>query len=177
MDDSHLDQAIDDVARDLTAHEPDPLFRARVIERLPVGRATRRWVWVAAAAAGVGTAAAVVFIARPVPAERDLPPLESSVAAPGLGLQVIGRSPGRPALQPPRRSPERLALRSPRRSSETLALEATASAVEALAPPRLEAPSITLEEIDAGKSIRISQLDPIAPISIAPIGEPEGDRR
>jgi hypothetical protein len=43
------------------------------------------------------------------------------------------------------------------------------SEVGALAPPPLDMPSIALAPIDRGDSIRLEQLEPIAPIDVAPL--------
>ena len=77
----HIDRAIDDTARALTAGEPDVGFRARVIARLDARAAARRRWWIAApitAAALIGIAL-ITFSGR----ERTGPAAENPVIARG----------------------------------------------------------------------------------------------
>jgi hypothetical protein len=50
------------------------------------------------------------------------------------------------------------------------------SFVASLAPPPLDVPSIVLPPLEAGASLDVSALAPLAPIVVAPIDQPEGDQ-
>jgi hypothetical protein len=47
----------------------------------------------------------------------------------------------------------------------------------ALAPPRLDVPSLALTVMPPGDSIQVQELETIQPIMVTPIGELQGERR
>lgn len=163
MDDNALDRTIDEVARGMTAGDMRRDFRASVIGRLD----TRQPRWVLPALGSLAAVTAIVVLAA-----------------------IIGRHPGAPpatagstteaALLPARPIPFAAVVRG--RGPETPTPERRVvpvreSPVAALAPAALEMPSLALTTLGRGESIRIEELEPIAPITVAPIGEPEGERK
>ena len=181
-----IDRAIDDVARRLTAGEPDGAFRARVMARIESGERARRWpgAWIMSPlpiAALIVIALAAAWSYRS-PQRLALQPPEGvalqqeTIARGEAPVQVVqpvppGRSPATFALRAPVPT-ERLALPSPARPPRARAMQP--SEVGALAPPLLNVPSIALAPIDRGDSIQLPQLEPIAPIALVPLPvEPE----
>src|SRR5262245_25466530 len=94
-DDEGIEAAIDEVARQMTAGEPDGAFRARVMARIDTRRRPMplRQALVAAIAAAAAIAIAVIVWLRPtqtaVPAHeaRSIP--SSVAAAPAVSLETI----------------------------------------------------------------------------------------
>jgi len=157
-----IDRAIDEVARQLTAGEPGGAFTARVMARIGRGESRRMWP---------------TRLMAPIPIAAMIIVLVAFWSYRGY------RSPDRLALRPApapsplrRASPELTQTASERRP-EKLALPSgpgrarpmQPSEVGALAPPPLRVPSIALAPIDRGDSIRLEQLEPIAPIDLAPL--------
>jgi hypothetical protein len=167
----------------MTAGEPDGSLRAHVMARIAAGDGGRgRRVWLAmTAAASAAALALAVFVARngwlnlqprstgtqealARPADRALSALPAGPALPARPADLA-----RPAGAPsPRRRPARPALQD---------RPAGPSEVAALAPPPLGVASISLAAIAAAESIELPELETIVPITLAPIGEPQGERR
>jgi len=158
-----IDQAIDAAARAMTAGEPSAAFRATVMARLDERRAPlMRWILSAAAVAAV--LAIVLFIPRDRGTEP--PPLASRAI---LGVVSV------PGTEPPARVKD-IREAAPA-GTRGVRFTERQSEVAALAPPALDVASIALAAIAPGASIQIQELETIAPITIAPIGEPQGERR
>ena len=166
MDASALDRAIDDAAREMTAAELDNAFRARVMARLDERRPYWQSPWVASP-----IAVAIVIVLLLVSTRSPRTPT-SSVAIGGGRVPLTARSiplattlpaPETPVVEPDKATTTRRASRD--------------SLVAALAPARLEVPSLALTAIDRGESIQVPELESIAPITVAPIGEPQGERQ
>jgi hypothetical protein len=176
MHDDHIDRAIDDVARELTAGEPATAFRARVMARLERGGSRRRWpAWLMTPlpiAAMILIALAAAWSYRS-PERLALHPGETRALHPGetLALRPVEKTairPGEKILQPAAARLARPTSPDPARARIT-----TRSDVAALAPTPLGVPSIALARIDRGESIQLQQLEPIAPIDVAPL-DPSG---
>ena len=168
-DDNALDRIIDDVAGRMTAGAPRGAFRARVIARLDDRRAwwLSPWAWSPAAAAAVVLVAVAIAVYRggpAAPASREHAVLASRSIVTSL------------AMIPPTRSIEANAA-APAATSSAPRRVTTASAVALLAPSPLEVPSLAISAMTAGESIQVPELETIAPITVAPIGEPQGERR
>ena len=203
MDESgndRIDQAIDEAARGLTAGEPGPGFTMRVMTRVH----HRPAVWnrrVVMAPLGI---AAVIAIASGVLVIRmsNIPPADAPSASSAIADAISQQRPAfaADALRGDEESKRRLApspstdsslqpalsrsLSAPPRSRGALsapagALSASAGApsfVASLAPPPIDVPSIVLPSLDAGDSLDVPALVPLAPIVLAPLDQPEGDQ-
>ena len=181
MRDDDIDRAIDEVARELTAGEPEGAFSARVVARIDAGEPRDRWF--PRSMMSPLPVAALILVA--IAAARWY--VREHHAGTVVRVEVStapqqARSPETLALQSPEErappSPERSAgILIARRSSVRLKADATyrsanapyGSDVDALAPPRLKIPSIALAPIDRGDSIQLQQLEPIAPIDVVPL--------
>ena len=188
MNESDLDAAIDDVAREMTAGELDPAFRARVLDRLEPGLRSRDWgfgIWVfgpsgrwRSALAGL-TVAAIIVAAVVVFRGRQegaitVSPIARAPAAPATPAQA-GISTSRPPLAGPPVAYRPVRLK-PDATYEGLAR--AMSEVDALAPPPLDVPSIALAGLPAPESIQLNQLQTISPIAVAPLAaDDQGERR
>lgn len=165
-----LDRVIDDVARTMTTGEPSGALRARVLERIaspPAASSIRRWTFFLSA-----PVAATIVVAIGIAIANRTGAPSRPVEAPTAGV-LAARSITLPIAIPELTSAPAPAPAARRSISTTVG----ASVVAALAPPRLEVSSLALSEIAPGESIEVPRLETIAPIAIAPIGEPEGDRR
>src|SRR5438093_12696906 len=81
--DAEINRAIDDIARELTAGEPDGAFKARVIARIESGESVRRtwraaWI-IAPLAAAAAIAIVVVMVSRPARDSRLMPAAAQTV--------------------------------------------------------------------------------------------------
>src|SRR4051794_5398372 len=186
----HIDHAIDDTARALSAGEPDAAFRARIVARLEEGGRSHRAWWIGApiAAAALIAIALVFFSARERTSPGEVRPDVARGEAPAAPRTQTSTpavdastSPERAAEQTPRQT--RLRTRAANAASvkestprgegirERRAAEDAGgpSPVTQLAPPPLEVPSIAVAPIDGGPSLQLDQLAPIAPIAVAPL--------
>jgi len=164
-----FDSAIDDVVRDMIGGDPDPSFRARVMERLGERPSPWRSVWILSPVA----VAAVLFFA--VIVQRDATPPAAPGAPTGARPVLSARTisavgPARVAQPTGAGTLERNA---PSAQTGTLFL----SPVAALAPARLEVPSLVITAMDSGPSLQVPELETLTPMAVTPIGEPQGDRR
>src|SRR5262245_39824626 len=174
LEDETLDRAIDRAARELTAGEPNASFRTRVMDRIGE-RSTWRspWVW-----APIAAAAVVAIAVMPRGPQRAEPPVLLASHSTSLALSVCGLEPtlAREALVAPVSGnvpgvvPRDAAPRVRRPRSAD-------SAVAALAPDPLSTPSLAVDPIGPADSIRVTELETITTITVAPIGEPQGERR
>ncbi len=158
-----LDRVIEDVARSLTAGEPRPDFRARVLDRVTAADA-RRWpaatAWGFRAAAGAAAIAIVAMVGTLTRAPRG-PQTAADLAR---HTEVAGIAPGAAAAVTPATYASRsVAVRPSRARSAARApalVEWRARAVPALIQP---------------EALSVSQLS-VAPLGIAPmVIEPIGD--
>lgn len=159
--DNAIDRAIEQAARELIAGEPSPAFRAHVIERLDERHGILRSAWLLPPIA----VAVVVLIAFSLRTPSSEHPDHEELHA--RAIHLIASVPDRPA--------PRLAPATELRHDPTPV--AGESVVAALAPPQLEMPSLVLTEMPVGESIGIPELETIAPITVAPIGDPQGEHR
>jgi hypothetical protein len=156
-----IDRAIAQVARELIAGEPSPAFRVRVIARLDERRPIRRSVWLLSPIA----VAAIVLIVLALRTPPSAPRRQDELAARAMYFTVS---------VPDRAAPP---LTVPIETEPPPIPVAGQSVVAALAPPPLEVASLMLTEMPVGESIEIPELETIAPITVAPIGEPQGGPR
>ena len=167
MRDNAVDRAIDEVAAEMTAGQPGPAFRREVEKRLDQRRDVRWWWMVSPIAALAVLVCAVWF--GPEVIRSSKPPADISRRAPLTsrsialeGVTVAGQEPIAALAQP---------------SSQLARSQAMDSAIAALAPPRLDIPPLTVDALGPGESIHVSSLETIAPITLAPIGAPQGEPR
>lgn len=161
--DNAIDRAIEQAARELIAGEPSPAFRVRVIARLDERGGIPRSAWLLSPIA----VAAVVLIALSLRTPISDPPAREELRA--RAIHLIASVPDRPALL--------VTPASEIRHDPTPTPVAGQSMVAGLAPPRLEVPSLVLTEMPVGESIEIPELETITPITVAPIGNPQGEPR
>jgi hypothetical protein len=159
--DNAIDRAIEQAARELIAGEPSPAFRVRVMARLGERRGIPRSAWLLSPIA----VAAVVLIALSLRTPVSHPPAHEELRT--RAIDLIASVPDRPV---PLVTPAIEIRRDP-------TPVAGQSVVAALAPPQLEVPSLVLTEMPVGESIGIPELETIAPITVAPIGDPQGEHR
>jgi hypothetical protein len=184
----HIDRAIDDAARALTAGEPGAAFRARIVARLEDGGPSRRAWWIGAPIAAAAAIAIVVALVSgrgqtsPAAVKPAVAPVETA-SAPRM-QRAAPRVDTSPSLEqttaanagakgPPRR--ERVHERGAASDASNT------SAVTQLAPSPLDIPSIVVEPIEGGPTLQLDQLEPIAPIAVAPLDdqdrEPQNQNR
>jgi len=170
MDDSAIDRAIDETARAMTAGEPGGALRARVMERIGERPAVVRPMWIVWPT--VATAAAIalaVFIGRGTLSPQRTSP---APAATTQAARVDLRARQLPAIgSMPREAAGRREAGNVRQAVHP----AGDSQLAALAPPPLEVPSSLALTAMQPESIHVQQLETIAPITVAPIGEPQGE--
>jgi hypothetical protein len=182
--DGRIDAAIDEVVRRMTEGAPDSSFKARVLARVDDHRPIHgRLVWMLSplVVAALVIVAVIVFRqserqSQPVPnatrsdnraktvdAARDREPANDAATAtrPGETVASQTHAPAHPAAS---RRPQRAAIAS-----------TSSREVDALAPPPLEVESIRLAALPPANSIRVAPLETIAPIDVAPLGEPDDD--
>jgi hypothetical protein len=158
--DNAIDRAIEQAARELIAGEPSPAFRVRVIARLGERRGIPRSAWLLSPIA----VAAVVLIALSLRTPVSDPPAHEELRT--RAIDLIASGPDRPV---PLVTPAIEIRQDPTPVGQ--------SVVAALAPPQLEVPSLVLTAMPVGESIEIPELETIAPITVAPIGDPQGEHR
>jgi len=170
MNDSALDRfdrAIDDAARQLTAGDPPPHFRAAVMAR--VGKrsgADRRWLIVPLAAAA---ALAGLFVIERAPRSDEIP-MRPVVRH---GDIALGRTVDAPfATSTAVKTPATTVGTAPRRLRPAVI---DPSPVTAMAPAPLAVAPLVVDDLESGPSTRLDPLQPIAPLAIAPL-DPEGDQ-
>src|SRR5262245_57659332 len=180
--DGAIDRAIDDVARGMTAGEPNGALRARVMARIAgPQRAWWRSPWVLSPLA----LAAIVMIAVVVwDRESDRGPEKAALQRRPFTIAAFTMpSSRRSSLEfNASESGRPLATHEPDAGLTPGTTYARESAVAALAPPPLDMPSIALgqlavERITPGETIQLPELETITPITVAPIGDPQGERR
>lgn len=165
-----FDAIIEDVTREMLAGEPDPSLRARVMDRLGEQRSPWRAAWILSPVA----VAAVVFITMLVQRTAGPRPISSLAdgARPLLSAHRITPLGAPPVV------PHSGAGPIDRDGSHLETRTATAlSSVAALAPPRLEVPSLAITAMDSGPSLQVPELETITPMAVTPIGEPQGERQ
>ena len=173
MDDSAIDRAIDETARAMTAGEPGGAFRAQVMERLEERPAVRRpmgIVWSTVAAAAIALA---VLVGRGRPSLAPVAPSQAArVDLSARPLPMVTALPARAAAAVRFQSgPGNL------EEAQQSVRPAGDSDLAALAPSRLDVPSLVLTVMPPGDSIQVQELETIQPIMVTPIGEPQGERR
>jgi len=162
-----LDRAIDEIAAELTAGQPGASFRDDVMTRLDQRREVRWW-WIMSPVAAVAMLVCALLFGPEAmrhsksPAEMGRPAPLISRAIAVAGTIAVGHDPIAVSAQPSHQS-----ARPP----------AVDSAVAALAPARMNIPLLTVEALEPAESIRVSSLETIAPITLAPIGAPQGEPR
>ena len=161
--DNAIDRAIEQAARELIAGEPSPAFRVRVMERLDDRHGIRRSVWLLPPIAVAVVVLIAFWLRTPSREHSDHEELHARA------IHLIASVPDRPA--------QLLTPASEIRPDHDPTPVAGQSVVAALAPPQLEVPSLLLTEMPVGESIGIPELETIAPITVAPIGDPQGEPR
>ena len=176
MQGNDIDRAIDEAARGMTAGEPGPAFTTRVLARMQHQPSSWNWRWVMAPVS-VAAATAVIVVAlrtRPAdirPAAADQNPSRSTALSPSGGApspSAKAPSPSAGAL-----SPSAGALSPSNFDPRT---SAPPSFVATLAPPPLDLPSMTLQELGAGAPLDVPAMAPLAPMTVASLDQPEGDQ-
>jgi hypothetical protein len=165
------DRTIDDVARRLTAGEPDAAFRVRVLARIEAGEARRAWRlrW-ALAPASIAAAIGIAITWAAVREHRSAPIVGAPRAA---GQARVLLKPDAPAVGTPvRLVPDTRSEGPVRWKPDRTDARTPASEIDALAPPPIDVPSIALAPIDRGVSIQLRELAPIAPLEVAPLADP-----
>jgi len=167
MRDNAIDRAIDEVAAEMTAGQPSTSFRVEVMERLNQRREVRWWWMLSPVAAVAMLVGAVLF--GPDAVRSSKPPADAGEHVPLTsraialeGMTVAGHDPIAVLVQPSRQSARP---------------QVVDSAVSALAPARLDIALLTVDALGPGESIHVSSLESIAPITVAPIGAPQGEPR
>ena len=107
VDEAQLDVTIDTVARGMTEFEPSGALRARVLERIELGRhhpapGVPRWAWAGAAGAVLLAVATAVWVARPVP---DPGAAQTTVANERSGAAALAATGAERPVVPPAVSP------------------------------------------------------------------------
>jgi hypothetical protein len=171
MSDERLDQAINEVARQMTAGELPSDFRARVVARIAEGgrpRRTWRAAWILSPMAAAAVVAVAIFVARVQPRERGLEKAAQHPSSPSTIARATSpvESAGRPGSSAPsaEAAPKGPAPHRAPQPSHTYAT----TEIDALAPPLLEVAPLGLEVLPTA-SIAMSQLDAIAPIVVEPL--------
>jgi len=190
MHDERLDAAIDEAARLMTAGEPSPGFRERVLERIE-STFLRRSMFViprsalAAAGALAAIVAAIVVFRGSRIAERpenSSVPARAEVRLPPSPQRSFG-GPGKADVTSPSttvRLPPSLRGGPTGRGKPDAAATDSDSVFDL--GPLVEQPiaieSIAVATLPANDSIQIEPLQPATPIAVTPLGvESQGDRR
>ncbi len=168
MRDDDLDRVIDDVAREMTAGEPDGAFTAQVLARIESGdEARRRWP-AALIIAPLAAAAAIVAVMVSRSAGPEGPALQQATAS----RPVQEARTAYPELRTENREPrtKNREPRTPNLERRTPNPDASrASDVAAMAPPLLTVDSIELEPIGSSDSLQLPQLETPPSLDIAPL--------
>jgi hypothetical protein len=173
MSDELFDRAIDDAARTLTEGELPAGFRATVIQRIETRPRYRlRWVFAYVALASALLLALRVGFREHSATEQPRPAtkasLQSSVGADGRRTA---------STVTPEQTPQHVSTKSSGAARFVRErLPVGESPVEALAPEPLEVEGIAMSALGPGESIRVTELQPVQPITIAPMDVLEGDR-
>jgi hypothetical protein len=184
MSDLRLDRVIDEVARQMTEGAAPDDLRTRVLAQIATnaeGRTTnvrgswfdvRRWVLAAVPVAALIVLA--IFVARPFD-RRAESPAPQVAAIPNVSQPPVSSAatPSRPNVAQP--SPNVAQPSGSVAQPFRAAVTRPASEVEALAPPLLDAPSIAVGTLTTD-SLALEELETPAPIAIAPLATPEGER-
>jgi hypothetical protein len=198
--DNEIDNQIDDVARQMTACEPDPGFKARVLARIEtVGtpRWSRRSVWAWSPLAVAAMALLAILIVRPGWKSEDAVPKQPAAPVRPSGSGQAGETPSTEVrLKPdttydskhggdasastpsrvgsPSQSAGGVATRSYVASAfrQTGTDQANDAVAQAgdLAPPPIELDPIGVESMEAMESLQVPTLA-VARIEVPPISE------
>jgi hypothetical protein len=181
MDDSRIDLAIDEVARQLTAAEPHPDFRRRVMTRIDAGSSrSARAAWFRTwgpALAGLSAAAAIVI------AVQVLAPRDARLPSSSSGRVTVRAHPGASEIHVPPAHEDLGMPHTPERPNELARRVAPAgsepvSDIEPLTTMPIELDSIAVTDLAPAASIAIQPLQPVAPLAIPSLGDDtEGDPR
>lgn len=176
MDDNRLDAAIDDVAREMTAGEPHASFRVRVMARVESFEVRRSWFGVRGLTAVAGVAAVLAVLLFQFRRPHDTARPYAAVApAPAVAEQRVGRE---PAMTNRHDSSLTASGTTPPRDDRQRIVTIVPSEVDALAPPPLDVESIAVAALPAPSSIRLDEMETIAPIAVAPLSvDDQGERR
>lgn len=185
----HIDRAIDDTARALTAGEPDLALRARIIARLDDREPARRAWWIGApiAAAALIAIALVSFSGRgrtslvalnpavaPAPGGTPAAPRTQTPASrvdASTTAVAGGETPAAPRTQPPAAPRTQTLVDASAPPERTTA--AKNAAVEGALPPRGERVRTRRAAADASDTSPVTELAPppleVPSIAVAPI--------
>ncbi len=185
MSEELLDQAIAEVARELTRGEPGSAFRAQVMARINAGDRPRYTAWRAAWVLSPVAVAAIVIAAflfrtttpvsapavavagraeqaRPLRDQRD----RIATAVDSASERAVAATPEGAGLAPSRPASNRVVTNRP----------AARPVLDPLAAPPLAVASIAVDTL-AQDPIQIERLDAIAPMTVAPLDIPDVQRR
>jgi hypothetical protein len=185
MSDKRLDQAIDDVARELTRGEPGGAFRAQVMARIDAGATPRaRWraAWILSPLAVAALVMIAVFVARGPDSPVRLKPDTTVAVAPQS--RVVPLAPTHEAASAPQEtapSPRTINVRlppSPRRGFGGTGKPDTTPApqIDPLVEPRLDVALLTIDALTPDP-ISVDRLDAVPSIAIAPLDINDLQRR
>jgi len=177
-DDDAVDRAVDAVARELTAGEPGSDLRTRVMRRIETSPRESRLVWRVAVPAAALAAVAMAVLVAPRGWTRGGGATRARVAntvpmrmpetmrpAASGGLRTGG--------EPLEIATARGAVPRTRGTAKATAIEPDASAVAALAPPRLSVDSLAVAPLEAPDSIHLEELPfPSIDVPALPAADP-----
>ncbi len=170
-DDDQIDAAIDAAARGLTAGDPGPEFRVRVMERIE--RAPKFSLAWRPVVVGVAVVAIVAIAVIWRPANNNQPPQTQEVRLKADTTYVKPEAATAEVRLPP----------APKSGSGVHAPEVRLKPdatyeIELLTTAPLNLEPIAVPALDADESLRIDPLPSAPSIAVAPLAaEPEGDRR
>jgi hypothetical protein len=175
LDDERLDAAVDEAARRMTAGEPGPEFRRRVMARIDRKRSTPAWSVAIASVAAAAVVVVAVVLLRHAPS-TPLPRATQTADRPGTSSTPSN------ALPQPEAQVMQEAITSRSRPRATTAASGGGTAetvpradIDPLTTPSIDLASIAIPRLPAESSIGIQPL-PIAPIAMEPLGiENQGD--
>ena len=175
-----IDRQIDDIARGMTAGDPDPALRARVVTRLDE-TAPRRWVWTLAPIAAAALIAIAIYLApwkSTVTSRR--PPVEvagsesSDVIVPPVAPSIT-EAPVAAQAEPAVLRPETPGRRPvPRSGAPASSPELTAFAGSDIEVPGIEMQTLSVAPLETNELLNdqagdINSLDVIVPIAVTPL--------
>jgi hypothetical protein len=161
---ANWDNEIDDVARQMTAGEPDAGFSARVLARIDDATRSRRgwswWVWPAGAVAAAAIAALAIVPewrsggqVRPKPDTTTEVRLKPDITtAANITADVRLKPDATTQVEPERYVASRLSR------TNTLPADSLVAQVSDLAPPPIEIDSIDVESMDGMDTIGVAPL-------------------